>query len=66
MTNTRFKPVLKTEMISRTFHLDINHIKHLKDISSKLGISQSELVRRSIAHFIDEFDDYQKQKSINI
>ena len=56
MAKNTFAAEPKREMISRTFHLDIGQLEPLKRISQKLGISQSEMIRRSIELFMEEFE----------
>jgi hypothetical protein len=55
MMHNTFEAQPKREMISRTFHLDIQQLEPLKKVSRELGISQSEIIRRSVTLFIDEF-----------
>ena len=55
MVRSTFEAHQKKEMISRTFHLDIDQLEPLKKVSRELGISQSEIIRRSVSLFIDEF-----------
>ncbi len=57
-----FKPSSKKEMVSRTFHIDVEQLDAMQKVSKKLGISQSEMVRRSIYHFVDEFSKRSQKK----
>ncbi|MFQ5432993.1 MAG: ribbon-helix-helix domain-containing protein [Nitrospinota bacterium] len=61
MERNTFKAQQKREMISRTFHLDSRQLEPLKKVSRELGISQSEMIRRSVALFIDEFKKHSKK-----
>lgn len=64
MESNSFEAAKRREMVSRTFHLDVKQLEPLQKVSKQLEISQSELVRRSIEFFIDEFVKYnQKNKS---
>jgi hypothetical protein len=49
-----FQGLQKKEMTSRTFHLGKEQIGPLKFTANVMGISQSEVVRRSINLFIEE------------
>ena len=61
MEQNAFEAQQKKEMISRTFHLDSRQLEPLKNVSRELGISQSEMVRRSVTLFIDEFKKHTKK-----
>jgi len=61
MVNNTFEAQTKREMISRTFHLDSRQLEPLKKVSRELGISQSEMIRRSVALFIDEFKKHTRK-----
>ena len=61
MEHNTFEARQKREMISRTFHLDSRQIEPLKKVSRELGISQSEIIRRSVTLFIDEFKKHSKK-----
>ncbi len=45
----------KKEMMARTFHLEMDQLQPLRDISEQMGVSQSEVVRRSINFFIEGY-----------
>ena len=62
MEHNTFEAQQKREMISRTFHLDIRQLEPLKKVSRELGISQSEMIRRSVTLFIDEFIKHTKKR----
>jgi hypothetical protein len=64
MENIIFEPVFKEEMLSRTFHLEVNQVTGLKGTSRQLGISQSEIVRRLVQDFLDEYKKYQEQTTV--
>lgn len=57
MLVNKFEPSPKKDLIARTFHLETTLIKPMVQISKYLGISQSELVRRSIFSYINEFQE---------
>lgn len=50
-----FHGLRKKDMIARTFHLDAEQLPPLRKLSEQMGISQSEVVRRSISFFIDGY-----------
>jgi len=56
MHNNIFEATPKTDMVSRTFHLHHDQLKPLQKIAKDLGISQSEIVRRSISLFLLEYE----------
>jgi len=55
MKQNIFNAKPKNDMVSRTFHLDKEQLDPLLETSKDLGISQSEVVRRSISLFITEY-----------
>ncbi|MBI5178270.1 MAG: hypothetical protein HZA04_03320 [Nitrospinae bacterium] len=59
----------RKERISRTFHLEMDQLEPLQQASQAMGVSQSEVVRRSINYFIQRLARYQqrqlKKKSSN-
>ena len=61
MVHNTFETQTKREMISRTFHLDSRQLEPLKRVSRELGISQSEMIRRSVELFIEEFKKHTKK-----
>ncbi|MFQ5432992.1 MAG: ribbon-helix-helix domain-containing protein [Nitrospinota bacterium] len=61
MSENTFEAQQKREMISRTFHLDSCQLEPLKKVSRELGISQSEMIRRSVTLFINEFKKHSKK-----
>ena len=56
MKQNIFNAKPKNDMVSRTFHLDKEQLNPLLETSKELGISQSEVVRRSISLFIAEYN----------
>ena len=58
MSGFLFESNLKEEKVSRTFHLHKKQVEELKNVSKHLGVPQSELVRRSVQHFLNEFKEY--------
>ncbi len=62
MERNIFRASARKEMISRTFHLDSGQLESLQKVSKKLGISQSEMVRRSISYFTEEYAKQSKKK----
>lgn len=47
-----FQGLRKKDMVARTFHLEVEQLQPLRKISDQMGLSQSEVVRRSINFFI--------------
>ncbi len=45
----------KKEMMARTFHLETDQLQPLRKVSELMGVSQSEVVRRSINFFIEGY-----------
>jgi hypothetical protein len=62
MLANKFEPSPKKDLIARTFHLETALIKPMRQVSEYLGISQSELVRRSIFFYIKEFQENNHMK----
>ncbi len=62
MEQNIFRVSTKKEMISRTFHLNSGQLESLQNVSKKLGISQSEMVRRSITFFTEEYAKQSRKK----
>ncbi len=50
-----FHGLQKKDMIARTFHLEADQLQPLRQISQQMGISQSEVVRRSINFFMEGY-----------
>ncbi|GMT43167.1 MAG: hypothetical protein IEMM0002_1578 [bacterium] len=61
MARNTFETEPRREMISRTFHIDMEQLEPLKKVSQELGISQSEAIRRSISLFIDEYKKHSQR-----
>lgn len=59
-----FHGLRKKEMIARTFHLESDQLQPLRKLSEQMGISQSEVVRRSISFFIDGYQRAAKKKAM--
>jgi hypothetical protein len=57
-----FEGTEKKQRISRTFHLEMGQIDPLMQASKVLGISQSEVVRRSIDYFLEELGRHKQKK----
>lgn len=58
-----FHGLRKKEMIARTFHLESDQLQPLRKLSEQMGISQSEVVRRSISFFMDGYQRAAKKKA---
>ncbi len=58
MSNKQFEKATKKDRISRTFHLETEQIVPLQQASKVMGVSQSEVVRRSINFFIDRLNKH--------
>jgi hypothetical protein len=63
MVEDAFQEPEKRVMVSRTFHIEKKQINPMKSSASALGISQSELVRRSINLFISGYRDSRRKNS---
>ncbi len=50
-----FRISRKKEMVARTFHLENEQLEPLQQVAGQMGISQSEMVRRSINLFIERY-----------
>lgn len=55
MKHNIFSAAPPNEMRSRTFHLHQDQLSPLKETAKKLGVSQSEIVRRAVSLFMDEY-----------
>jgi len=52
----------RKERISRTFHLEVDQLEPLQKASKTMGVSQSEVVRRSINFFIERLGRHQQRQ----
>ncbi|MBI5637868.1 MAG: hypothetical protein HZA03_07860 [Nitrospinae bacterium] len=59
-----FQGLRKKEMVARTFHLESEQLHPLRKVSEQLGLSQSEVVRRSINFFIDGYQRAARKQAI--
>jgi len=61
MNSNFFISSKKKAMLLRTYLLGTSQVTVLKDISRQLGISQSEVVRRSIDYFRYDYEKFKEK-----
>jgi len=63
MNRKAFEGAQKRERISRTFHLEMGQIGPLQKAAKDMGVSQSEVVRRSLNFFIERLNRHMQKES---